>query len=138
MKTSPPCIGHGQIGCTRCRPTSGWNLKHNKAVRDRAYADPVYRRIRRETLSRKPICSYTGCTRVSTTLDHVVPIALGRHKRAFEPAGDVPQTQPGPRPQTGQPDEAEAAATVIISSGVLVPAEIARLVGSWRAEQEHQ
>jgi hypothetical protein len=27
---------------------------------------------------------------------------------------------------------------VIISSGVLVPAEIARLVGSWRAEQEPQ
>jgi hypothetical protein len=41
----------------------------------------------------------------------------------------------GPRRLRGAKGAVRA---VIISSGVLVPAEICRLVGSWRAEQEHQ
>jgi hypothetical protein len=38
------------------------------------YADPVYRRIRREILASKPICVFPGCTKVVDTLDHVRPV----------------------------------------------------------------
>jgi HNH endonuclease len=41
------------------------------------YADPVYRRIRREILASKPICVFPGCTKVADTLDHVRPVGLG-------------------------------------------------------------
>jgi hypothetical protein len=67
----------GRVDCQRHRPTYGWGSKKNKAARDAMYADPVYRRIRREILASKPICVFPGCTKVADTLDHIRPVGLG-------------------------------------------------------------
>jgi HNH endonuclease len=67
----------GRVEFKRHRPTYGWGSKKNKAARDAMYADPVYRRIRREILASKPICVFPGCTKVADTLDHIRPVGLG-------------------------------------------------------------
>jgi 5-methylcytosine-specific restriction endonuclease McrA len=67
----------GAVDCQRHRPSWGWASKRNKAARDAHYADPPYRRLRRQILARKPLCAYPGCIRIATTLDHIIAVALG-------------------------------------------------------------
>jgi hypothetical protein len=67
----------GAWGCQRHLPAWGWANKRNKAARDANYTSTSYRRLRREILSKKPPCSYPGCIRVATTLDHILAVSLG-------------------------------------------------------------
>jgi 5-methylcytosine-specific restriction endonuclease McrA len=76
VKRQKACLC-GRVGCQRHLPSWGWASKRDKATRDAHYTSPVYRRIRREWLSKKPPCSVPGCIRPATTLDHIVPISMG-------------------------------------------------------------
>jgi HNH endonuclease len=76
VKRGQACLC-GVWGCQRHKPAWGWASKKNKPIRDRAYTDPAYRRIRREILSKRPPCSVPGCIRPATTLDHILAVSLG-------------------------------------------------------------
>jgi 5-methylcytosine-specific restriction endonuclease McrA len=81
IRYGPDCSdgGYAVPGRSRCRVHGGKAWARQPASRQAAYSDPVYLKNRRLAIAREAECHWRlpGCTRRSTTADHLVSVARG-------------------------------------------------------------